>query len=96
METAWACGLFEGEGSISRVGRVRLSLKMTSETSVRRFSDAVGFGKVYGPYGPHAAQPNRTPYFMWVADGHEAAKAATVLSLHVSEPCKSRLEEMSR
>jgi hypothetical protein len=44
-EIAWAAGLFEGEGSITRFGRpgkfdLRVSLNMTDEDVVRRF-DAI-------------------------------------------------------
>ena len=79
-ELAWAAGLFEGEGSFSRSakGRVRASLKMVEESSVRRFHDAVGVGKVYGPYGPYKKQTDkdgyeRRPYFMWIASEEDAA-----------------------
>src|SRR5207245_5183125 len=48
-DIAWAAGLFEGEGSITQSGgRVRLSLKMTDEESVRRFAKIIQRGTVYG------------------------------------------------
>jgi hypothetical protein len=50
-EIAWAAGLFEGEGSITRFGRsgkfdLRVSLNMTDEDVVRRFDAIVDRGKV--------------------------------------------------
>lgn len=57
-EFAWACGLFEGEGSIvscvrgprpARRGQV-VHLYSTDRDVVERFAAAVGVGKVMGPY----------------------------------------------
>lgn len=72
QEFAWACGLFEGEGSIThkkskgRVLRV-LSLGSTDEDVVRRFHKVVGVGKVRGPYrsnGPRSL-PTHKPIWHW-------------------------------
>ena len=94
-EIIWAAGLFEGEGSIALRGDrpCRLQVKMTTEVSVRRFADAVGTGtgRVYGPYGPHKAQPNRTPYFIWVGEYEDATAVANLLVDYVSEPWRCRL-----
>lgn len=52
-DTAWAAGLFEGEGciSISRngpaAGRVTLGMKMTDRDIVERFHKVIGCGVVY-------------------------------------------------
>lgn len=49
---AWAAGIFEGEGSITRRRKrdTNLVLAMTDEDVVRRFHEAIGHGTVYGPY----------------------------------------------
>lgn len=51
---------------------------MVEEEPVRRFSSVVGIGKVYGPYangsGAKDGYPRRD-FFMWVADGPDAALA---------------------
>ena len=70
-EIAWAAGLFEGEGSISRFGRsgkfdLRVSLNMTDEDVVRRFDAIVDGGKVYGPYSSYRGHK---PIWSWVAHG---------------------------
>jgi hypothetical protein len=91
VETAWAAGLFEGEGAATFCGgRARLALKMTSEASVRRFHAAIGAGKVYGPYGPY--QPNRTPFFMWVVEGDEARDVALCLRPMLSGTPRERVD----
>ena len=54
LELAWAAGFFDGEGSIYRDSRgsVRLSANQIRPEPLHRFVQAVGVGRVYGPYGP--------------------------------------------
>jgi len=82
-ETAWAAGLFEGEGSVFvREGRLRLSVKMVEGESVRRFAAAVGGGKVYGPYPNRMGEKDGYPrrdYLLWVAEGDEARRILELL-----------------
>lgn len=53
LEIAWAAGLFEGEGCILIDGKTRkypslgLSIAMTDEDVIRRFSRVVGIEKTY-------------------------------------------------
>jgi hypothetical protein len=70
----WAAGLFEGEGCATRCGgRIRLSLKMTDEESVRRFERILAAGKIYGPYSWEGADGCvRRPFWMRVAEGESA------------------------
>jgi hypothetical protein len=64
--TAWAAGLFEGEGCISLVkGYVHLVLKMTDEEIVRRFHRVIGVGSVHGPH--YSPNPRHLPQWRWVA-----------------------------
>lgn len=55
-QTAWAAGLFEGEGFINfRPGNgdklyVRLGIRMTDRDVLDRFCAIVGVGKIYGPF----------------------------------------------
>lgn len=48
--TAWAAGLFEGEGCISRCGRhgegLAIEVSMTDRDVIERFAAAVGAGRV--------------------------------------------------
>lgn len=53
LTTAWAAGLFEGEGTITRLGasthRWQVAIVSTDEDVLRSFQSVMG-GKVYGPY----------------------------------------------
>jgi hypothetical protein len=72
-ELAWAAGLFDGEGSTSIEHRsgwysIRLSVKQASDNDaipfvLIRFLNAVGKGKIYGPYFPK--NPNWKPTYIW-------------------------------
>ena len=81
INTAWAAGLFEGEGSISATPErrnvphgsvwryIRLSLGSTDEDVVRRFHEVAGCGSVGGPYQYKA---ERKPHWQWSATGAKA------------------------
>lgn len=50
-EIAWAAGLYEGEGTVGLTSSgIQVALKMCDEDVVRRWGQAVGFGKFYGPH----------------------------------------------
>jgi hypothetical protein len=72
----------------------RLSLKMVEESSVRRFAEAVGVGKVYGPYGPYASDLAVRPYFMWVALDVDARLAAERLYPFLSSWRREKMSAM--
>lgn len=67
---SWFAGVFEGEGSIkcmkikSRADSYALSLviKMTDEDIILRCLDAIGVGRVKGPYHEHA---KNKPMWYW-------------------------------
>ncbi len=51
---AYAAGLYEGEGSVSRNGTsLKIHLGTTDEDVAHRFVETLGLGKVYGPYEAH-------------------------------------------
>lgn len=55
QEWAWAAGLYEGEGSVTKGKHgttYTVSMGMTDEDIVHRFHQIIGCGKVYGPYQP--------------------------------------------
>ncbi len=94
---AWAAGLFEGEGCITRCnGRPRLSLRMTDEEAVRRFAEVVGVGKVYGPYGGYGYRDGheRRPVFMWVASRVDAGVAYALMEPWLGESRRLRADEV--
>ncbi len=78
-ETAWAAGLFEGEGCISSRHTKRkhrrdrglvARLKMTDEDVVMHFFDVVRIGNVTGPY----RKKGRKPVWIWQAGSYGAVR----------------------
>jgi len=56
VQWAWAAGLFEGEGCITRQrNNINLVLTTTDEDVIRRWWGIVGAGRLYGPYPPKRA-----------------------------------------
>jgi hypothetical protein len=56
LEFAWACGLFEGEGTIvanRRWASPVMRVTMADRDVLERFERAVGVGRINGPYGPY-------------------------------------------
>lgn len=100
LHPAWAAGLFDGEGSVSLTGddRLLLQLKMTDEVTVRRFCDAVGFGKVYGPYKNRTGEKDgypRSDFHVWVARGENANGAWAVIWPWLSDVRRNRMAELT-
>lgn len=94
-ELAWAAGVFDGSGTITRIGnRNRLAVKKADEELVRRFGGSVGIGSIYGPYGPYKSQIGSLPTFLWLVDGNAALEVATLLWPWLGVRCRSRLEEV--
>lgn len=74
----WAAGLFEGEGciSLSRSGsyrRVTCRLVTTDFDVIQRFSEAVPFGRLYGPH--RSNNPRHKEYWSWTTTTFEGAQA---------------------
>lgn len=62
-ETAWAAGLFEGEGTVFHSCRaIQTVLSMTDLEPVEDFHRIVGVGKLYGPYDNG---PGRKIFWRW-------------------------------
>src|SRR5438552_19149656 len=78
---AWAAGHYEGEGTATRcTGRLRLSVRMTNEETVRRFAAAVNCGTVYDPYKYRSRDGyRRKPVCIWLAECEDAWRAADLL-----------------
>lgn len=67
---------------------------MVHEDSVRRVRDAVGVGKVYGPYGPYKSQLGNKPIWMWVVEHPpELAEAIEKLRPHLTGWAADRLAD---
>lgn len=77
----WAAGLFDGEGWAGAIHRsdepgVRpgATVANTERSLLVRFRRAVGFGKIYGPYGK-----NRKGLYNWQVSGVPAVMALMFL-----------------
>jgi hypothetical protein len=72
-ELAWAAGFFDGEGSIMlKAHRVRwreivMSLTQAELTTLTRFRQAVGQGRIHGPY----VYKQRKPHWRWTVEGSD-------------------------
>lgn len=72
-ELAWAAGFFDGEGYVGytfrwngkrRCRRIDVQISQIDPEVLSRFRDAVGVGKVYGPY---AAKGRKNPMYKYGA-----------------------------
>lgn len=65
VSIAWAAGLFEGEGTVfvAKTGYARAQMQLCDEATLRRFCQAVGVGKIIGPY--KRKNPNASPFWCW-------------------------------
>ncbi len=69
-DIAWAAGLFEGEGSITRTwgAHLHISLASTDKDVIDRFREIAGVGGIGGWQG----EPPRKYTHQWYADGEAA------------------------
>ncbi len=79
QEIAWAAGLFEGEGCITKNGNSpALRLNSTDEETVIRFQRIIGAGAVYGPYQYNSRDGSeRKPASIWVFLDAPSSMSAT-------------------
>lgn len=100
IDFAWACGLFEGEGSVTNKDygerlsgqQRRLTLGTTDGDVVRKFASIMG-GKVYGPY--MKANPKWKPIYIWHECEWDQVKAiAEAMIPYMGERRRLALEEL--
>jgi hypothetical protein len=80
----WAAGFYCGEGSAhiskGRTGHqinAAISIGQVNREVLDRFAEAVGVGKVRGPYGPYGRSPRQMRYY--TASGRERVRAVADL-----------------
>lgn len=103
-DLAWAAGVFEGEGSISGLGknrlRPRLAMNMTDEDVMRRFHEIVGVGYINGPFVPRGLRVDGSPrkqQWRWTADKFEWVQAVlTAFWPWLGDRRRARTVEMLR
>jgi hypothetical protein len=72
---AWAAGFFDGEGSVfchKKEPRLQVSISQIDPRVLDKFAEAVGLGKVYGPFKGSTPQ---TPRWNYVIQNIEGAYA---------------------
>jgi hypothetical protein len=82
-ELAWAAGFFDGEGcfSYSEAGQyVCISITQSERHPLDRFCEAVGTGKVHGPYRQHQRDRwSKKPQYVFRSNGHDAVQAIAAM-----------------
>ena len=97
-EIAWAAGLFDGEGNTCRrSGKGRHLLRLETAQAgdppelLNRFREAVGGGKVGGPYGPYGT--SKKPWFRHHAGDKEGREILNRLWPYLSRPKREQAEK---
>jgi len=80
IESAWAAGFYEGEGSISACGghRLILSVGQVEREPLERFAIAMPSGSISGPKKQKSAL-SRKPFYQFQANGEGALDCVRVL-----------------
>ena len=88
-EIAWAGGFFEGEGCWGLNRGVPVArITQVDREPLERFRQAVGMGKVYGPYGPYRGQ--KSQIFSYDVSGE--ARIEKLLSVLRPWLCSRRIQ----
>ena len=83
VELAWAAGFFDGEGSVSKIRRgVIASVSQADVRPLQRLLDAVGEGRLHGPY----VGEDRTTMYVYRANGQAALRVLARLWPYLCEP----------
>jgi hypothetical protein len=73
---AWASGFFDAEGCFSRTGEgPNARITHTDPELLERFREALGFGKIYGPYAPHPTSFGKKSTYVFTVSGLERVQA---------------------
>lgn len=87
---AWAAGFFEGEGTVRRsLRQPGISVCNTDLGSLERFRDAVGLGKIYGPY--RYRNSTKPLYQYWACDFEGRQALAAMLWHWLSDRRRAQL-----
>lgn len=86
-ELAWAAGFYDGEGctALSKRGTVTLIVSQNRVEPLERFRAAVGFGRIYGPYGNN--------HQLHILRDDEARRTLELLWPYLSRPKREQAEE---
>lgn len=102
QEIAWAAGLFEGEGTFcankaKRAGGFsfypRAQLASTDHDVILRFQEAVGVGKIRGPYDKNGSAGIRPkPIYFWTTNKPE--EFAELVNMFWDLMCERRRDQI--
>lgn len=102
QEIAWAAGLFEGEGSFCAYKAKRAAgfsfypraqLASTDHDVIKRFQEAVGLGKIRGPYDKNGSQGVRPkPIYFWTTN--RAEEFVELVSMFWDLMCERRRDQI--
>ena len=75
---AWAAGFFDGEGNaqLNKKSYPRVQINQLDREVLDRFTEAVGVGKVYGPYQHNS---HKNSYFQYQVNGFERVQAVMAM-----------------
>lgn len=97
-ELYWAAGFWDGEGHASVYSRrsgteYNLMISQTYRPNLERFLQAIGVGKIYGPY--NRSHRVHAPYFVWSAGKWENCKRVIdILYPLISPPKQAQFEKV--
>jgi hypothetical protein len=94
-QIAWAAGFFDAEGCFSVCGdALNARITHTDAQLLHQFQDALGFGKIYGPYRPHPTTFGVRNQFVYTISGFERVQALMAM-LWVYLSSSKRLKAMT-
>lgn len=95
-ELAWCAGFFDGEGNVGAFNRNKgagysqprliIQIVQTDLYVLQRFCDAMGVGKVLGPYTPKTE--NSSPYWSYKTESFESVQHIITLMWNWLSPQK--------
>ncbi len=94
IETAWAAGLFEGEGSIIFTGKngVSVTVFMTDQDVLQKLLAVAGMGTLRGPYSD-ASHPGHKPIWKWsISRGTHSSEFLRAIRPHMGVRRLARLD----
>lgn len=100
VRIAWAAGIFEGEGTIGRWKQGTgwyVSVAMTDVDVLELLQDAVGMGKIYGPYSTGSklnGEPCRLSYRWHINDKDGLLRFGEMILPFMGQRRRARLECM--
>jgi hypothetical protein len=105
VETAWAAGFFDGEGTVfaktqkyttvkgekREYPAVAVSVSQADPRPLKRFVAAIGIGNVSGPY--RNGKLGKRPIYYWRVEGKKVAKVKPLIYSLLCEPKREQWDK---